>query len=74
MMETDEYIHKYLPEISDFREAIHPKEKMWNSKILNNSKEYHQVFDQKMGFQPNLSIIDLLFNTGPDCKDILGIC
>ena len=29
-------------------------------------KPYYQVFDSKFGFQPNLSIIDLLFSQGPE--------
>jgi hypothetical protein len=27
---------------------------------------YVQVFDRKFGFIPDLSVIDLLFNTGPE--------
>ena len=27
---------------------------------------YYQVFEEKQGFQPNLSIVDLLFNMGPE--------
>lgn len=33
--------------------------------------EYDQVFAAKMPFQPNLSIIDLLFNMGPEAKNYL---
>lgn len=29
-------------------------------------RPYHQVFLQKFGFMPNLSILDLLFNEGPE--------
>ena len=32
---------------------------------------YNQVFIQKNGFINNLSVIDLLFNVGPNCKSIL---
>lgn len=30
------------------------------------SREYYQVFKNKHGFQPDLSIIDLIFNMGPE--------
>jgi hypothetical protein len=45
----------------DLRNEIHPK-----IGIENSSKIYMQVFINKFGFTPNLSIIDLLFNVGPD--------
>jgi len=32
---------------------------------------YHQVFMDRHGFQPNLSILDLLFNMGPESSGIL---
>jgi len=50
-------------EINDFRERIHPKK----ASIIDSNKNgrYHQVFAQKFGFVANLSIIDLLFNEGP---------
>ncbi|MFI5150077.1 MAG: WbqC family protein [Bacteroidia bacterium] len=34
-------------------------------------KPYNQVFEPKHGFIPNLSIVDLLFNEGPESKTIL---
>ncbi len=33
--------------------------------------EYSQVFCDRMAFQPNVSILDLLFNLGPEAKDYL---
>jgi hypothetical protein len=27
---------------------------------------YYQVFQQKFGFQPGMSVVDLLFNMGPE--------
>ena len=33
--------------------------------------EYHQVFSDRLGFQPNMSILDLLFNEGPSALSIL---
>lgn len=32
---------------------------------------YHQVFSDRMPFQANMSIIDLLFNLGPEAMEIL---
>lgn len=34
-------------------------------------KEYMQVFKNPSGFVPNLSIVDLIFNQGPDSVDFL---
>ena len=38
---------------------------------LNNQKKYDQVFMEKHGFIANLSILDLLFNLGPESADYL---
>ena len=38
---------------------------------LRQQERYEQVFMQKHGFIPNLSILDLLFNLGPESKDYL---
>ena len=35
-------------------------------------KPYVQVFSDRFGFVPGLSIIDLLFNAGPEARGILG--
>ena len=50
----------------DFRESIHPKRKNTILADLELEKPYFQVFFGKYGFQPDLSIMDLLFNEGPD--------
>ena len=50
----------------DLREAIHPKRENDILERLSLKKPYFQVFARKYGFIPNLSIMDLLFNTGPD--------
>jgi hypothetical protein len=36
-----------------------------------NPEKYNQVFMEKHGFIPNLSILDLLFNLGPESLDYL---
>lgn len=54
--------HKTYSEEKDLRLAIHPKEKS----LFDSYPQYMQVFDTKNSFQENLSIIDLLFNKGPE--------
>ena len=50
----------------DLRETIHPKRPNTILKDLGLEKPYFQVFARKYGFQSDLSIMDLLFNEGPD--------
>jgi hypothetical protein len=48
----------------DFRELIHPKHPAPDPDF--SPRPYYQVYQQKHGFLPNLSILDLLFNMGPE--------
>ena len=50
------------PGIRDLRGIIHPK----RPSILQTEKPYWQVFAAKYGFKSDLSVMDLLFNEGPD--------
>lgn len=50
----------------DLREAIHPKRENSILCDMGLEKPYFQVFARKHGFIPNLSVMDLLFNEGPD--------
>ena len=59
---STEYTACIQPDTLDLREAIHPKKES----VTHNFKPYYQVFEAKYGFQSNLSIIDLLFNQGPE--------
>ncbi|OUP30939.1 WbqC family protein [Bacteroides sp. An19] len=52
--------------VEDFRERIHPKKPFEANDPRFVPKPYYQVFDAQTGFLPNLSIIDLLFNMGPE--------
>ena len=50
----------------DYRELIHPKRPNDILSGLELEKPYFQVFAPKYGFKSDLSIMDLLFNEGPD--------
>lgn len=50
--------------VVDFREAIRPKHPLPDADF--NPTPYYQVRAQRYGFLPNLSILDLLFNEGPE--------
>jgi hypothetical protein len=52
----------------DFRYSISPKKEKPG---IFPAKEYYQVFSNKFGFVKGLSILDLIFNTGPDSVNYL---
>jgi len=56
--------------VTDMRDRIHPKKSLDTSAVFK-PVPYTQVFSERFGFVPNLSIIDLLFNAGPEAKSIL---
>lgn len=64
------FTKSYLPQVNDnmmdLRNAFNPKQKS-----SYNFPPYTQVFSEKHGFHPDLSILDLLFNLGPDAKGYL---
>ncbi len=59
---TDHYADASELGADDFRDAIRPKKPLPDPSF--EPTPYYQVYQQKHGFQPNLSILDLLFNEG----------
>lgn len=59
---TETYISDYGKNVFDLRKQ---------ETVLPAPPQYNQVFEERHGFIPDLSILDLLFNTGPDAADIL---
>ena len=49
---------------ADYREAINPKQPADDPDF--EPRRYWQVFEQRYGFMPNLSVLDLLFCCGPE--------
>lgn len=67
LQKTQEYIHQIeQPNIIDKRYLINAK-----LKPTVKFEHYTQVFEDKYGFIPNLSILDLLFNEGPNSLNYL---
>lgn len=65
---TNEYMRSYAEDedLTDYRNLINCKRK-----VHTDIPVYHQVFEDKYGFLPNLSILDLLFNEGPNSLNYL---
>jgi hypothetical protein len=63
---TTEY-EKDIPAELDFRNKIQFKQ----AELITPQRSYNQVFAEKHGFLPNMSIVDLLFNQGPQAKNYL---
>ena len=60
---TSDFRHQ-TSDIVDFREVINAKHPQADPDF--QPQRYWQVFEGKHGFQANLSILDLLFNMGPE--------
>jgi len=55
----------------DYRQNMHPKENRNEFDGLFKQANYIQGFEQRSGFIPNLSILDLIFNTGPEARIVV---
>ncbi len=62
--ETDTFIKNYPPDVGDLR-FLKPPQTVF--------PRYYQVFEDRIGFLPDLSILDLLFSEGPRAKDYLEL-
>ncbi len=70
---TPRYEKQPPPEVLDFRDALSPKAHRKREDPDFQPQRYAQVFEEKHGFLPNLSILDLLFCTGPEAISFLQL-
>ncbi len=68
---TTSFVKTPAPGMLDFRNAIHPKVHRRRDDPHFQPAWYAQVFEEKHGFLSNLSILDLLFCTGPEALRII---
>jgi hypothetical protein len=55
----------------DYRQSLNPKKRLSKPDRYFNPLTYQQVFSDRYGFIANLSIMDLLFNEGPETLSVL---
>lgn len=68
---TEDFIRPGDVDGLDLREVIHPKRPDTLLEDLGLKKPYYQVFARKYGFKSSLSVMDLLFNEGPNALSFL---
>jgi hypothetical protein len=65
-------VYEAHPEgVSDFRALIHPKRRLEPDYPFRGQEPYRQVFAGQQPFLPNLSVLDLLCNLGPESAEYL---
>ena len=66
LLPTSSFVTPAAAGPDDFRTVIHPKRPDSVLSSLGLERPYFQVFADRFGFTPDLSVLDLLFNEGPD--------
>ena len=69
---STEYQHEVPAGGTDLRTLIHPKRPCTEALPGYTPRPYYQVFKERHGFLPDLSIVDLLFNMGPESLLVLS--
>ena len=65
---SESYVQEPDESVLDLRHSIHPK-KQWPH--VGEYPNYPQVFEDRHPFFPDLSVLDLLFNLGPEAAGYL---
>lgn len=65
IQDSRDFIKAPEPGVVDLRGHIHPKSHRHQADHNFQAVPYPQLFEERHGFLPNLSILDLLFCTGP---------
>jgi hypothetical protein len=63
--------YEFKPDFQDLRNSFYPKQEK-NRGIKVEMPRYIQAFEENHGFIPDLSILDLIFNLGPDANQYLA--
>ena len=63
VLTTEDALKEATDAAGDLRSIAEPKAL---AELTETPQRYYQVFAQRNGFIPNLSIVDLLFNMGPE--------
>lgn len=67
---SDSYVEQ-LDGLVDLRLAFHPKRALPTA--IETSPAYTQIFADRHGFVPRMSVIDLVMNTGPEARRIIRL-
>ncbi len=67
LIESVHYLDN-LENYKDYRASFHPKIQHRKGEPEINLPPYYQVFNQKYGYLPDLSVLDLLFNLGTETE------